>query len=118
MNTKQQKSNHKTTVLKVYAAPLVMLVMASAFASPAASADTNRLGYTTIKADFHYSRDAPAEQIYSELRSLVQSMCTTKGPRPLALRRSDQACMASAMKDGISRIGRTDIAALHSQQVG
>ena len=40
------------------------------------------------------------------------------GPRSLAVRRSDEACITSAMKDGVSRIGRTDIAALHGAQAG
>jgi UrcA family protein len=118
MNTQQKKTNHKKTALKIYAAPLVMLVLASALATPAASAEGKLHGYRTVQATFHYDADAPAEQIYGKLRKLADRMCVTKGPRPLWLRQADEACIASAMKDGVSRIGRTDIAALHSRNAG
>lgn len=118
MNTQQKKTNHQTTSLKVYAAPLVMLVLASAFATSAASAEGKLHGYRTVQASFHYNPDAPAEQIYGELRNLANRMCVTKGPRPLYLRQVETACIASVMEDGVSRIRRTDIAAPHSRNAG
>ena len=118
MITQQKKTNHKKTAMKVYAAPLVVLVPASAFATPAASADAKQPGYRTEQATFHYDADATAEQIYSKLRKLADRMCVTKGPRPLSLHQADEACIASAMQDGVSRIGRTGIAALHSRNAG
>jgi len=82
MITQQKKTNHKKTALKVYAAPLVVLVLASAFATPAASADAKQRGYRTVQATFHYDADATAEQIYGKLRKLADRMCVTKGRGP------------------------------------
>ncbi len=118
MNTNKRTTHAKTSAFRVYAAPLVMLVMAGALATPTASAEAKRRGYHTVQAEFRYNAEAPAEQIYAKLQRLVERMCVTKGPTPLALRLSDRACVASAMEDGISQIGRTDIAALHSRNSG
>lgn len=118
MTSHLQTTPHRNTAIKLYAAPLAMLVIAGALAPPTATADQSPLTHRTVQAAFHYDADAPAEQIYAKLRTLVDRMCTTRGPRSLAVRRSDEACITSAMKDGVSRIGRTDIAALHGARAG
>ena len=108
----------KTPSLKLYAAPLALLVMAGALAAPSASAETAPKGYRTVTAAFHYNPEAPAEQIYAKLRRLAERMCSNPSPTPLSFRRIEEACVDSAMENGISRIGRTDIAAVHSRQNG
>lgn len=118
MTTKQGNIRNLKSALKVYAAPLVMLVMASALAAPGASAEARRTGLQTVQAEFHYNPDAPAEQLYARLRRLADRMCVDHAMPQLSLRTRDRACVAEAMTDGISRIGRTDIAALHSRNRG
>lgn len=103
--------------LKVYAAPVALLMMAGILATPNASADPAP-GHHTVQAQFRYNADAPADQIYAKLRKTAERMCAKPGLRPLAFRKADAACVDSAMQDGVSRIGRTDIAALHSHSAG
>jgi UrcA family protein len=119
MNIQKETTKPKKKItLKVYAAPLVMLVMAGALAAPSASAEAARPGYSTVHATFTYNTKAPAEQIYAQLRRLVDRMCANPSPSPLSLRMPSRACVAEAMADGVSRIGRTDIAALHGRTAG
>jgi UrcA family protein len=112
-------TNKKTPAFKLYAAPVALLLMAGALATPTASAETTSpTGYKTVQAAFHYNPEAPAEQIYSKLRRLAERMCTNPSPSPLSFRRIEKTCVDAAMQDGISRIGRTDIAAFHSRVNG
>ena len=108
----------KTPAFKLYAAPVALLLMAGALATPTASAETAPNGYKTVQAAFHYNPEAPAEQIYTKLRRLAERMCSNPSPSPLSFRRIEKTCVDAAMQDGISRIGRTDIAAVHSRANG
>jgi UrcA family protein len=108
----------KLPSLKIYAAPVALLIMAGGLAAPTASAETAPYGYQTVSAPFYYDADAPAAQIYAKLHRLANRMCAPKSPSPLALRRVDQDCVAQVVKDGVSRIGRTDIAELHVRANG
>ncbi len=111
-------TNKKMPAFKLYAAPVALLIMASALATPTASADTAKPDHRTIQAAFHYNADAPADQVYAKLRRLAQRMCTNPGFGPLSFRRLDRTCMAEAMEDGVNQIGRIDLAALHTRTAG
>jgi UrcA family protein len=108
----------KTPTFKLYAAPVALLLMAGVLATPTASAETAPHGYRMVQSAFHFNPEAPADQIYAKLRRLAERMCANPGPRPLSFRKIDKECVASAMEDGISRIGRTDIAAIHGRDAG
>lgn len=112
------KTHKKTPAFKLYAAPVVLLLMASALATPSATAETAPRGYRVVQAELHYNPSAPAEQIYAKLRRLAQRMCTSPGIAPLSLRKVDETCIAQAMQSGIGQIGRVDLAALHSRTAG
>ena len=111
------KYQPKPSTLKVYAAPVVLLMIAGVLATPTALADPAP-GHHTVQAQFRYNTEAPAEQIYAKLRKTAERVCAKPGLRPLAFRKAEAACADSAMQDGIRRIGRTDIAVLHSHSAG
>jgi len=106
-----------TTNLRLYAAPVALLIMAGGLAAPHASADPAGAA-RTVSAPFAYDRTAPAEQIYADLRHAAERLCVTPGPRPLYLRKVDQACVDSVIGDAIGRIGRIDVADLHGRVNG
>lgn len=106
-----------TTNLRLYAAPVALLLMATGLAAPRASADPARASSVSV-ARFTYDRSAPAEQVYAELQQAAERLCQEPGPRPLFLRKHERACVASAVQDTVSRIGRIDIADLHSRTRG
>lgn len=107
------KPPQKSVAMKVYAAPLAILLMAGALAPSPAVAEPSREG-RTVQSTFTYNPKAPAAEIYADLAQAVERLCRRPGPRPLFLRRVDEACMADAMADAVRQIGRTDIAQLHA----
>jgi UrcA family protein len=102
----------KTPNIAVYAAPVALLVMACGMAAPNAAAEPNT-AVRYVHTTFAYQRHAPAAQVYAELKKAVTRMCTMDGLQPSHVKRADDMCIATAMADGLSQIGRTDVAALH-----
>lgn len=105
-----------TTNLRLYAAPVALLVMATGLAIPRASAEPTQQQAGSTR--FTYSRSAPAEQVYADLQLTAERVCRESGPRPLFLRKHERGCVAAAVQDAISRIGRVDIADLHTRARG
>jgi UrcA family protein len=105
----------KTNTLKIYAAPVVLLLIAGGLAASPASADSNRAGRSVVTARFAYDPAAPAAQIMHDLARTVDRLCRTPGTRPLYLRQLDDTCVAEAMQDAVSKIGRSDLAQLHAR---
>lgn len=106
-----------STNLRLYAAPVALLLMATGLAVPRASAEPDsRPGAVT--ASFAYDRSAPAAQVYAELENAAERLCAESGPRPLFLRKHERACVAEAVQDAVGRIGRIDIADLHDRARG
>lgn len=105
----------KTNILKIYAAPVVLLLMAGGLATSPASADNNRAGRSVVTTKFAYDPAAPAAQIMHDLERTVDRLCRVPGSRPLYLRKLDDLCVAEAMQDAIRQIGRSDIAQLHAR---
>lgn len=103
--------------LKLYVAPVALLVMAGALAVQPASAEARR-GERLVQATYAYNPEAPATEIHAGLKRVVERLCRSTGPRAVYLRMHDKTCMASAMKDGIARIGRHDVAALETARIG
>jgi UrcA family protein len=98
----------KTNPLKIYAAPVVLLLLAGGLATSPASADDTRDGRKTVSTPFAYSRAAPAEQVMRDLERTVDRHCRTPGIRPLNMRQVDEMCVAEAMQDGIRKIPLLD----------
>lgn len=102
-----------TLNLKLYAAPVALLMMTIPLAAPKASADPVNTNVRTVTAAFAYNPSAPVEEIYADLARTAEQACTTPGPRPMSLRKLDTQCAADLLSKAVERIGRTDIAALH-----
>lgn len=107
----------KTPNLKLYLAPVALLVMASALAVQPASAEARR-GERVVQATYAFNPEAPATEIHAGLKRVVERLCRSTGPRAVYLRMYDRTCMTTAMKDGIARIGRQDVAALETARNG
>ena len=118
MTTHTKPPTFRLPAFSIYAAPVALLIMASAMAMPTASADASHRDQRTVQAEFRYNADAPADQIYAKLRRVAQRMCTNPGAGPRSYHRLDRACMARAMEDGVKQIGRVDLAALHARNAG
>lgn len=103
-----------TPILKLYAAPLALLIMAVPLAAPRAFAEGGKTpDVTAITARFAYDPSAPAAEIYAGLAHRAQGACATPGPRPISLRKFDRACAADLLAKAVERIGRMDLAAVH-----
>jgi hypothetical protein len=103
-----------TLNLKLYAAPLALLMMTVPLAAPKAYADdSNGANLRTVTAAFAYNPAAPASEIYADLEQRARQVCATPGPRPISLRKLDKQCAAGLLEKAVERVGRTDVAALH-----
>ncbi len=100
--------------LKLYAAPLALLMMTVPLSAPKAFAEeANRMTLSTITARFAYNPADPAAEIYADLAARAARVCATPGPRPISLRKFDRQCAADLLEKAVERIGRTDVAAVH-----
>lgn len=106
-----------TTNLRLYAAPVALLLMATGLAVPRASAEPTHQS-RTVTARFAYDPSAPAGQIYADLQNFAERLCSETGSPPLFMHRHERACVATAMQDAIGRMGRIDIADLHNRARG
>ena len=102
-----------TLNLKLYAAPVALLMMSIPLAAPKAFADPVNTNMRTFKTAFAYNPAAPVDEIYTDLARIADQACKTPGPRPLSLRKVDEQCAADLLAKAVERIGRTDIAAMH-----
>lgn len=107
----------KTHAFAIYAAPVALLIMAGGLATPTATAGPDAT-LQTVQTTFVYDRKAPAAQVYARLKHAAHQLCRTPGPRPIELRKEEDACIDSVMKDGVAQIGRADIAQLHGTARG
>ena len=106
-----------TSNLRLYAAPVALLLMATALAVPRASAEPSHQS-RTVTARFAYDPGAPAGQVYADLQQFAERLCSETGSPPLFMLRQERACVATAMRDAIGKMGRIDIADLHNRARG
>lgn len=104
----------KKSILAIYAAPVALLLMFGGLATPSASADTR----PSVTGVFAYDRNAPAETTYARLQRKAEKLCTGPGIRRAYLRKYEEACIASVVENGVSRLGRADIARIHTRPRG
>jgi len=87
-------------------------ILASAvLAAPAAFADGPR---QTIEARFAFNPAEPAAQIYSDLTRTARRACELSGTRSLHMVKHEQACMKEMVQDGVAKLDRPDVAAVHN----
>ena len=80
-------------------------------AAPAALADSPR---EPIQARFAFNPSDPAVEIYSDLTRTARRACELSGTRSLNMVRLEQACIREMVQDGVAKLGRADVAAVHN----
>jgi UrcA family protein len=87
-------------------------ILASAvLAAPAAFADGPR---ETIEARFAFDPNDQAAQIYQDLNRTAKRACELNGTRSLNIVKHEQACIREMVQDGVTKLGRADVAAVHN----
>lgn len=103
-----------TLNLKLYAAPLALLMLSATFAAPKANAEPQTAA-RTFEVKFRYNPAETAAEIYADLKQTAEHACRAPGQRPVSLRRYDEQCTARLMDKVLQRIGRKDLAAVHAK---
>jgi hypothetical protein len=86
-------------------------VLASAvLAAPAAFAGP----WETVEARFAFNPNAPAAEIYDGLTRLAHRACDLSGARSLRMIKHEHACVKEMVEDGVAKLGRADVAAVHN----
>ncbi len=91
------------------------VVAASGHFAPAALAGP---GQATFTITFNYDNAKSAQHNYGAFQREARRACTTSGPRPISLRRIEDACIAGAIDSFVQKLGRTDVAAIHFDRTG
>lgn len=87
-------------------------ILASAtLAAPAAFAEGPQ---REISARFAFNPDEPAAEIYQDLNRTARRACELSGTRSLKVAKHERACVAEMVQDGVSKLGRADVAAVHN----
>ncbi len=87
-------------------------ILASAvIAAPAAFADGSK---ESVKARVAFNPNEPAVQIYSDLNRTAKRACELNGARSLNIVKHEQACVREMVQDGVTKLGRADVAAVHN----
>lgn len=87
-------------------------IFASAvIAAPAAFADSQK---ESVNARFAFNPGEPAAEIYSDLVRTARRACEVHGTRSLNMVKHEQACTKEMVQDGVSKLGRADVAAVHN----
>ena len=87
-------------------------ILASAvLAAPAAFADGSK---EPVHARFAFNPNDPAAEIYSDLTRTANRACELSGTRSLNMIKIEQACAKEMVQDGVAKLGRPDVAAVHN----
>ncbi len=88
------------------------LIVASAmFAAPVAFAEPAN---QSVDARFVYNPDAPATKIYADLNRTAKRACELPGTRSIHMQKHERVCMQEMVQDGVNKLGRSDVAAVHN----
>ncbi len=68
----------------------------------------------TIQARFAFEPNEPADAIYSDLVRTARRACELPGARSLKLTRHERACIGEMVDDGVAKLGRADVVAMHN----
>ena len=79
--------------------------------APAALAESP---HKSIDARFAFNPNDPAARIYADLTRTAERTCGLSGKRPLSLLRGERACIQEMVQDGVNKLGRADVAAVHN----
>jgi hypothetical protein len=88
-----------------------LVLATAALAAPAALADGPR---QSIQARFAFNPSESAIEIYSDLTRVARRACEVNGTRSLNMLKHEQACVREMVQDGVTKLGRADVAAVHN----
>ena len=97
--------------MKTHTLTAALILATAVLAAPAALADGPR---ETINARFAFNPSEPAAEIYSDLTRVARRACELNGTRSPSIVKHEQACMKEMVEDGVSKLGRPDVAAVHN----
>jgi hypothetical protein len=97
-----------------YTIPVALLMMAVFLGPASAHADTPG---QTFQVKFTYDAQAPAAEIYSDLRLTARKACDKIYVRSVIKRHVIRACAKEVVSKGVAMLGRPDIAMLHKGPV-
>lgn len=87
-----------------------LLVASAILLAPAALAEQPR----DIRVAFTFNPSDSAADIYSGLERTVRKACEFRGVRSLTVIKHEKACMKSMLDNGVTRLARPDVAAIHN----
>jgi len=87
------------------------VILASAVLAAPAFAETPKEKFETR---FAFNPNDPANEIYSDLTRTARRACEVPGMLSLRMSKSEQACIKEMVQDGVTKIGRPDVAAVHN----
>ena len=90
---------------------IAVLLLAGIFAAP--SVNAQEAGRGEFQVAFTFNPDSSASEIYSSLQRLAHDVCEFHGSKSLKLRKYEKDCARQIVDNGVARLGRADVAALH-----
>ncbi|MDP3738628.1 MAG: hypothetical protein Q8R02_14630, partial [Hyphomonadaceae bacterium] len=79
-------------------------------AAPAAFAERQ----SEVRVAFTYNTADTAERIYADLERTARDACDFKGSNSLQIRKLERACAKGMIDQGVTKLQRADVAALHN----
>lgn len=90
---------------------LALIAMTASFAAaPAAFAQDKH----EVRVAFSYNTSDTAQQIYADLERTAREACEFNGYKSLQMRKVEQACANGMIDQGVAKLQRADVAALHN----
>jgi len=87
------------------------ILATAGLAAPAALAESP---HKTVEARFAFNPHDPAAEIYSDLTRTARRACELHGTRSLSMVKVEQACINEMVQDGVAKLDRADVAAVHN----
>ena len=91
-------------------ASIAALVIAGILSAPSVYAQEVR----EMQVAFTYKPSDSAKDIYSDLQRTAREACEVHGSRALYLRKYERACEKKVIENGVARLNRADVAAIHT----
>ena len=88
---------------------VAVLIAAGIFSAPGAQAQ-ERL----VEVAFTYNPSDSAKDIYSDLQRTARDACRIRGAKALYLKKREQACEKQVIENGVTKLNRADVAAIHA----
>lgn len=92
---------------------VAVLLLVGIVAAPSVNAQ-EASDRSEFKVAFTFNPDSSANEIYSSLQRVARDVCEFHGSKSLKLRKYEKDCAKEIVNNGVARLGRADVAALHN----